>query len=197
MSASDSKKAKRRRGPRKATPRYLRNAALAHLDRYAASSGHLRRLLLARVARSARLHGTDPGEGAAVVEALIVEFERAGLLDDGAYAEARARSLLRRGASARAIRAELGAKRVAPEQVRRALEGLAEVAADPELAAALAFARRRRLGPYRAAEERTPRRERDLAALARKGFDLDVTRRVVDAEDIAELEREVEGGGDL
>jgi regulatory protein len=40
-----------------------------------------------------------------------------------------------------------------------------------ELEAARAYVRRRRLGPFRPEAERQPNRQRDLAALARTGFD--------------------------
>ncbi len=185
---------RRPRGPRKATPKYLRNAALHYLERYASSSGHLRRLLLAKVARSARAHGADPEinaeAGAAAVEALIAELLGAGLLDDARYAGERARVLHRRGASARAIRAELMAKEIEADDIERALAGLREEAAEPELAAALAYARRRRLGPYRGPDTREDRREKDLAALGRKGFGYDLARRVIETDDLAELEDE-------
>ncbi len=185
----------KRRGPREATPKYLRNSALYYLERYASSSGHLRRLLLAKVARSARAHGSDPEKGAAAVEALIAELLGAGLLDDARYAGERARVLHRRGASARAIRAGLMAKEIAADDIERALTGLREEAAEPELAAALAYARRRRLGPYRAAGAREGRREKDLrekdlAALGRQGFGYDLARRVIETDDLAELEDE-------
>jgi regulatory protein len=160
-----------------------------YLERYAAPAEHLRRLLLAKVARSARFHGTDAEAGAAAVGELIARLTRVGLLDDGAYAAARARSLARRGASARGIRSRLLQKGVAPELIDQALAGLGEAAGEPELAAALAFARRRRLGPYRTAG-RIERRERDLAALGRQGFDLALARRVIDAHDIGGLEEE-------
>ena len=96
---------RRPRGPRKATPKYLRNSALYYLERYASSSGHLRRLLQVKVTRSARAHDTDPAEGAAAIEALIADLLRMGLLDDARYAQERARILHPRGASMRAIRA--------------------------------------------------------------------------------------------
>src|SRR3546814_7265925 len=47
---------------------------------------------------------------------------------------------------------------------------LDELAAEPELAAAIAYARRRRLGPFRTPDARADRRDKDLAALARAGF---------------------------
>ncbi len=187
--------ARRRRGPREATPKYLRNSAHYYLERYASSSAHLRRLLLAKVAHSARAHGTDPEEGAVAIEALIAELLGAGLLDDTRYAAERARILHRRGASARAIHAGLRAKGVKADDIERALAGLREEAAEPELAAALAYARRRRLGPYRGPEARAGMhdkdlRAKDLAALGRRGFGYDLARRVIDTGDLAELEGE-------
>jgi regulatory protein len=179
----------KRRGPRKATPEYLERSALFYLERYAAPAAQLRRLLLAKVAASARFHGTDAEAGAEAVERLIGKLTRAGLLDEAGYAASRVRGLVRRGASARAISARLLQKGVPSEAIDQALAGLVEEARDPELAAALAYARRRRLGPYRTGP-RVAHRERDLAALGRQGFDLAMARKVIDAEDLAELEAE-------
>ena len=181
---------RRGRGPRLATAKYLRNSALHYLDRYATSSAHLRRLLMAKVMRSARAHGSDPQAGAAAVEALIAELLGAGVLDDARYAEDRALILFRRGASARAIRGALLAKGVASELIEPALERLGGEAAEPELAAALAYARRRRLGPYRSPQARAAMREKDLAALGRRGFGYDLARRVIETRDVSELEQE-------
>jgi len=50
-------------------------------------------------------------------------------------------------------------------------------------------ARRRRLGPYRMPEVRAERRDKDLAALARAGFDYDTARRVIEAETLDDLDR--------
>ena len=47
--------------------------------------------------------------------------------------------------------------------------------------AAAALARRRRLGPFRPAKDRKDRRARDLAAMARAGFDYDLAKKVIDA----------------
>lgn len=183
-------KRKAHHGPRKATAAYLRNSALHYLDRYAASAAHLRRLLSLKVARSARGHGTDPAAGQSTVDGLIAEFLDSGLLDDVRYARERTRGLHRRGASARAIRGRLAARGVDKAVIDDALARLRDEAAEPELAAALTFARKRRLGPYRPAGGRAQERERDLARLGRQGFGYGTARRVIDAEDLAELEGE-------
>ncbi|WP_282604294.1 regulatory protein RecX [Pelagibius sp. Alg239-R121] len=182
----------RRRAPKKATARYLENAALYHLDRFATSRAHLGRLLMMRVERSARAHGTDREEGRQHVEAILEKLTRNGLLDDQSYAETRARSLHRRGTSARGIRADLAAKGVALDLVERALAGLAESVSNPEIEAAIVYARKRRLGPYRSGEQRAEKRERDMAALGRKGFSYDLVRRVIDAENLEALEELIE-----
>jgi regulatory protein len=177
----------RRRGPKRATAKHLENAALHYLERFASSAAHLRRVLMRRVERSARVHGTDRAEGAALVDDIVARFVRSGLVDDRVYAEGRAAALFRRGTAPRAIRAALRVKGVAGETIDAALDAL-DAGADPELMAATALARRRRLGPFRPAEARTGRRDKDLAALARAGFGYDVARRVIDAEDPEILE---------
>jgi len=185
-----SGKSGRRRAPMVATPETLERAAYGYLARYAASAQHLRRLLMARVTRSARFHGTDPEAGAGAVDALIARLSDRGYLDDSAYALARARGLFRRGTSLYGIRAKLRAKGLGEEETNAALAALEQEAADPDLAAGLAFARRKRLGPFRAGAEREARRLKDLAAFARQGFDAELARRVIDAQDLEELEAE-------
>jgi regulatory protein len=181
---------KRRKRPRRITPEYLERAALHHLERYASSSENLRRVLTRRVWKAARLaedgHAVDEEQAAAWIEAVVEKLQRSGLLDDRAYAEGRVVALRRQGESARGIAMKLGAKGVPRDTVDAALE-LDEPEND-DVAAAVAYARRRRLGPWRKPDERDERRDRDLAALARKGYRLELCRRVIEAHDIAAAE---------
>jgi regulatory protein len=177
-------KARERREPRRVTPQYLENAALHYLERFASSAANLRRVLMRKVDLSARAHGTDREEGAGWVDALIERYRSSGLLDDAGYARMKAESLHRRGTSSRAIREKLASKGVARDHVDQALDRVEEdVEGEVDLAAALALARRRRLGPYRLPEARAAHRDKDLAALGRAGFAYAIARRVVDAED--------------
>ncbi len=181
---------KKRRAPRRATPKSLENAALFHLARFASSAENLRRVLMRRVERSARVHQTDIEEGAAAVAEIVARFTASGLIDDAGYAAGRALSLFRRGASRRKIRVFLSQKGVGDEDIEAALAGLARESGDPELAAALTLARRRRLGPYRVPGDRDDHRQKDLAILARAGFGYQVARRIIDSANVADLEEE-------
>lgn len=184
-----------RRGPRPVTAALLEKAALHYLERFASSSGQLKRVLMRKVTRAARAHGTDAAEGERLVDDIVARYLRSGLLDDGAYAAQQAASLQRRGASRYGIRGKLALKGVDAELIERALGSLSGPESS-EIAAAAALARRRRLGPYRANEARASHREKDLAALARAGFSLDLARRVIAATDPDALEAILRGAAD-
>ncbi len=189
-----------RKAPRKVTRAALMNAAVYYLQRFAASREGVRRVLTTKVRRSLAHHGGDAEEAAAWVEEVLDTLQKQGFLDDAAFAEARARSLAARGTAGRAIRMKLAQKGVDRDIIDHALASLAEEVgyrtgqgedANPDLTAAVAYARRRRLGPYRAdPDARAARREKDMAALARQGFSPDIALKVIDAEDLDDLEDE-------
>jgi regulatory protein len=192
-------KPRKTRGQRKATPKYLENAALHYLGRFATSAENLKRVLMRKVENSARAHGTDREEGRECVENLVRRFAASGLIDDRAYAAARATTLHRRGASARAIGMKLREKGVEAAIIAGAVATLAPEGGDAELKAAVNLARRRRLGPFRApdrksgnrkvqAKEKAKEREKQMAALARAGFSFDIARKVIDAESADDLD---------
>jgi len=179
---------KKRRKPKPATAARLEKAALSHIDRYATSAANLRNVLMRRVERSVRLHDTDRTEASEWVDAIIAKLVERRLIDDAAYARARANSLHRSGASRRKIAGMLQQKGVGRSEIAAALAALEAEYANSDLVAAYNYARRRRFGPYRLPEAREERRERDLAALARAGFGYDTARRVVDAQSVEDLE---------
>ena len=192
---SDTRPPRKRRIPRPATQERLRKAALYYIDRYSTSAGNLREVLMRRVTKSVRLHGTEPDEGRQWVEEIVADLVTRGLVDDRAYAETRAVSLHRGGASKRKIAMALRSKGVGPADVEAALSALEESHRNSEFSAARNYARRRRFGPWRPADEREARRERDLAAMARAGFSYSMAQRVIDAPDIDALERDVAENG--
>lgn len=155
----------------------LEEWALSYLARYAGTAGTLRQVLRRRVRR--RL-GSESGAGQeditaieGLIEALVERCRATGLVDDATYAASRARRGVVQGRSLQRIAAGLAAKGVAAEDAAAAIDALRGESPDPELAAAIAFARRRRLGPFR--RDPHPPAPADLhgaelAAFARAGF---------------------------
>ena len=174
--------------PKKITAAVLENIAVHYLERFASSTENLRRVLMRRVRRAADHHGGDPGEGKALVEALVERFRRSGVLDDRRYAAAKAASLQRRGGSRRIISGRLAQQGVDGTLIAATLRDLDDEAGGSDLAAACAFIRRRRLGAYRRGDAPADRRDKDLAALARAGFPFEIARRVLACGDVAAVE---------
>ncbi|MGD9614892.1 MAG: RecX family transcriptional regulator [Alphaproteobacteria bacterium] len=160
----------------------LEEWALSYLGRYASTAENLRQVLRRRVRRRLMVGESGDREGAAAVEklidAVVKRCRETGLVDDAAFAAGRARRGVTQGRSLRRIAAGLAAKGVGAVDTEAAIASLRDEAADPDLAAAIAFARRRRLGPFR--RDPPPREpvDRDggdlhraeLAAFARAGF---------------------------
>jgi regulatory protein len=166
----------------------LENAALYYLGRFATSSENLRRVLMRRVDRAAKHHDTDRQACAKMIDQLIKKFLENGFLDDLAYARAQGASMNRRGKSTRAIQSWLRQRFVPADIVEATITALTKELGEPDLAAAIAYARKRRLGPYRRVERTPDSLDQELAALARSGFSYGLARRIVDATDIEELE---------
>ncbi|MBN2800731.1 MAG: RecX family transcriptional regulator [Deltaproteobacteria bacterium] len=168
--------------------RYLRNAINRYLDRWFTSSPHLHRLMMERVRASASLYGTDPVEGEAMLRRVIADLVERGVLDDRGYARARAQVLRQRGASERAVRASLAEKGLRGPLIDEVLAEVdGEEAVDSELLAAITWARKRGLGPYRTGQ-REEHRQRDLGRMGRKGFSYAVASKVLSAQDPEALE---------
>ncbi|WP_204248204.1 regulatory protein RecX [Kiloniella spongiae] len=189
-SEKNNREQPKRKVPRKATAKYLGNVARFYLERYATTEVGLRRYLMRKVNLSAKEHGTVPQEGTEIIEDLISKFRDLNFLNDERYAEGRSGSLHRKGMSLRAIRQDLSLKGVSEDLINKSIDLIREESSNPDLEAAISYARRRRLGPYRTDDKREERRDKDLAALGRKGFSFVIAERVILAVDITELEDE-------
>ena len=170
------------RPPKPPTHDSLERSALRYLERYESSEQNLRQVLERRARKALDAVDADSELRDRVREwilEIVAKAVSAKLVDDRRYAENLARQLQRRGTSHSASWHKLRTKGVSNELIREQLGS--GPAPDEELAAATALARRRGLGPWRSAEARVERRERDLAALARAGFGYEIARQVVDA----------------
>lgn len=148
----------------------LQRLGLFYAGRYATT----RARLAAYLRRKVRERGwTGPGE--APIERLVERFAELGYVDDRAFASSRAASLLRRGYGERRVSDALKVAGIAEADSAEARERAGEEA----LAAAHAFARRRRLGPY---AENAPDREarrKAAAAMVRAGHRMELVRTVL------------------
>ena len=147
----------------------LDRLALRYVERFATTRGKLADYLHRKI----RERGWD-GPAADPV-ALAERMAGLGYVDDRAFAAARVGAMARRGLGARRIDGAL-------RQAGIDDDDRSDLAPDIErngAAAALAFARRRRIGPWGTGITDRATREKQVAALSRAGHRFDLARRIV------------------
>lgn len=182
---------KARGTPRKMTKARVINIARFHMERFSCTAGHLRAVLTRRTDRALRAHGGDRAEALAWIEEAVQSLQRAGVLDDAKFALALATSLRRKGKAPARIQGALLAKGVPRDIAAQAVRDSAGPGdAEDAYASARAYIRRRRLGPFRPAEhaklsplDRRRLAQKELAAVVRAGFPIDIARRVLAEKD--------------
>lgn len=161
----------------------LNELALGYVARFATSTGKL----AAYLNRKLRERGWEDDAQAADVAGVVVRMAEAGYVSDEGYARMRGASLRRRGLGARRIAQDLGQAGIAPNVREEALGSGQEARA-----AALALARKRRLGPFGPRDDDgridPARREKQVAVFLRAGHPLAMARALVNAADEREAE---------
>ena len=165
--------------------RTMEAAAFHYLRRFPSSTENLRRVLWRKARRDPEYAPDKDGQTSKSIDAAIQKMQDAGLLDDTAYAKALCQSLHMRGKPARAIQQKLREKGIDAELIGETLARLAEDKdVHPDVEAAWALARRKRIGPYReSAAARKEHHRKDLAVFARAGFSYARAKEVLDSND--------------
>ena len=159
------------------TAKYLQNAAAFYLERYPSTAEGLRRVLNRRVAQGRDARGAGDGERASRRSTpSSPSSSTAGVIDDKAFAQTKARALHRRGTSTRLTRQKL---KMAGDRRRHARQGDGRPRPGARHRSRASANGRRRWrwpggggsGPFRPEGPQGSSRTRDLAAMARAGFD--------------------------
>jgi regulatory protein len=169
-----------RKHPRPLDGERLRALALAYVGRYATSCARLAAYLSRKIAERGWVDESTPP-----VQAIITQFQSLGYIDDEAFAKTRGESLLRRGYGPNRLKISLRVSGIGTEIIDRT----ANVDDDDALAAAMVFARRKRIGPYAREATSPDNRQKMIAALLRAGHSYDVSRKVLalTANDVAAM----------
>lgn len=148
----------------------LESLALRYVGRYATTRAKLRAYLLRKLGEADWEGATAPDP-----DALVARMAEFGYVDDRVFAEQRGAALGRRGFGARRIGLAFRAAGIETEDGEEALATAREGA----LEAALALARRRRIGPFAAEVPDRPGREKAIGILVRGGHDPALARRII------------------
>lgn len=152
-------------------PATIRALALHYVGRYATTEARLRHYL----ARKLRERGWAESAAPPEIEKLVSEFVRLGYVDDESFAANRAASLLRRGYGEKRIGSALRQAGIASGKA----EFAAQMDRDSARSAALAFAQRRRFGPFGPPLPDAKTRTRVVTAFLRAGHSFEIVREIL------------------
>jgi regulatory protein len=169
--------ARRERKPKKPlTADSLNWFALRYVERYATTREKLRQYLKGKL----RERGWG-GEGSAPIDQLVERFAELGYVDDRSFGETKAKSLERRGYGVRRVDQVLLAAGIEPE-MRERIRGEVD-----EAEAAIAYARRRRIGPFGPGAPSPELRQKQFAAMVRAGHSIERVKAILGAASEDEL----------
>ncbi|RYY26877.1 MAG: RecX family transcriptional regulator [Sphingomonadales bacterium] len=134
--------------------------ALRYVERYATTRGKLSDYLRRKI----RERGWG-GDAQPDVVALAQRMADLGYIDDRAFAESKAGAMGRRGLGARRVSQALHFDGIESEDA----EAIAPIIEENVAASAIAFARRKRIGPYARDAADRPLQEKQVAAMMRAG----------------------------
>ena len=186
---SGSKDRDKRPRPKPVTELYLQNAAVYYLGRYSSSAANLGEVLGRKVRRRNEGQAPPTSEQQELIQKTVERCIDLGLVNDADYAKSRALSLHASGKSLRRIETALRQKGVESEDIEAAISALREErGGNIEREAALAYARRRRFGPWRTRDGDADKKRKELASFARAGFGYALASAIVEATSIETLE---------
>jgi len=160
---------------------WLEQIARRYAARWETSESNMGSHLAAKIQARCDETGADPDATIKLIPGIIEGLVESGYVDDRRFAEATINRLRRQGRSAAQIDARLRAKGIS-KSLRQDLADRDEEI-DHESIAAWKLAQRRRLGPYcDPPEKRAKDRDKHVGVLARQGFDLELSMRVIDAD---------------
>ena len=177
--------------PKKITERYLYNAGLHYLKRYTSSVAHFRTIMMRKIHKSCKHHTDQDLETCKEqLNQTVEKMQELGFLNDEQYSYGMINSYRKRGVSQKAIFAKLGQKGLSKDLIAETLEKIdtqyAQEHGNPELAAALTHARKKRLGPFTRIENPTEKdTRRALGSFARAGFSYAIAKQILDMEEMS------------
>ena len=158
--------------------------AARQVSRFSITPMGLADYLKRKIRQSAWAEETSPD---AAISTIVERYQELGLVSDHIVATQTVAADSRKGLGLGRTRQRLAQRRVA---AAAADEAVADAPLS-KLALALAFARRRRLGPFREPhDESSERMQKDVAMMQRAGHSPSIAMRIIRASSVAELEEE-------
>lgn len=159
----------------------LRNIALYYLERFESSEENLRSVLRRRIDKYAFFDKSyNPAEAYHWADEVVEECLKQNFVNDERFAGFKINTYLQAGKPKRYIEQKLKQKGIDEKTISDLFENVEY----SEFDTALNFARKKKIGRFRPDEEsRQENRQKDLGTLVRAGFDFEIAKEILNAEE--------------
>ncbi len=156
------------------TTQRLDELALRYVARYAATAGMLKKTLRRHVQKAQFANRELDAEPFTLhIESILKKYAAKGWIDDDGFAKRMAEHAGASGISKNKLSQKLQAKGITGDALKAATEGLND---ESDWQAALVFARKKYIGPWRRKDVESP--DKEIGRLARAGFSLSISRKI-------------------
>src|SRR5210317_386760 len=157
----------------------MRNFSFAYIEKYAPSKQQLRTYLLKKYLKASVLN-VKKQDITDLIDIVLVDLEKSKFISDKFYSESKSRSLIQRGSSINKIRNYLMVKGIDDTYIKETIDKIKEKNSDQDFFSGIKICKKKRIGPARAEDNRPLFYKKDIALLARNGFDFEVSKKVMD-----------------
>jgi regulatory protein len=157
----------------------MRNFSFAYIEKYAPSKQQLRTYLLKKYLK-ASVANIKKQDVTNLIDIVLVDLEKSKFISDKFYSESKARSLIQRGSSINKIRNYLIGKGIKEDYIKETIIKIKDNNIDQDFFSAIKICKKKRIGPARAEDNRPLFYKKDIAILARNGFDFETSKKVMD-----------------
>ena len=166
----------------------LRNSAMSYLARYEVSEFQFKSTMKRKL--SYFENNLNESEKDKLINQIKSEMVLSRFIDDDRYAETKIRTIRRQGGSKRLIFAKLNEKGISKDVIQSALNIVDENHENAEIIAAINFIKKKNIGVFYKSRkigneiDNYTLKDKWYGALARRGFSLEIVKKVLDIEDI-------------
>ncbi len=161
------------------TVQEIRKFSFSYIEKYAPSQQQLRTYLLKKFFQSSNSN-ISKTDLISLIDIVISDLEKDKLISDKFFSESKTKNFLKRGYSINKIRNYLINKGVNQKYINESISKIKLEDNDQDFFSAIKTCKKRRIGPNRAEDNRILFYKKDLAILARSGFDYDTSKKVLD-----------------
>ena len=159
----------------------MRNFSFAYIEKYAPSKQQLRTYLLKKYLKT-KIPNINKKNLMDLIDVVLEDLEKTKFINDKFYSNSKAKTLIQKGSSINKIRNYLLSKGIRDKYINETIIQIKEKIEDQDFFSAIKICKKKRIGPSRDENNRTLFYQKDIAILARSGFDFETSKKVMDLE---------------